>query len=186
MSDTSPVVAVIGCSAGGIEELRTSLVEPLLARGYKVAVTLTPTAARWLTDSGESDRIADVTGLPVRSDSRLPTEASGHPSPSMLVVAPATANSVAKIALGVADNQALTAVNEGMSVIPLVVFPRVNAAHARHPAWQGHLDTLRAAGARLVYGDDVWPLHEPRSEPGRALPWGAILTAVDEAVASTR
>lgn len=186
MSEAAPVIGVIGCSAGGIEELRVEFVEPLLARGYRVAVTLTPTAARWLADSGESDRLAAATGLPIRSDARLPTEASPHPPPDVLVVTPATANTVTKVALGIADSQALTAINEGMGVIPVIIFPRVNAAHARHPAWRGHLDALRAAGVHLIYGEDVWPLHEPRTQPGRALPWGTILAAVDQAVASSR
>jgi hypothetical protein len=91
---------------------------------------------------------------------------------------------VAKLALGVYDNQALTQVNEAIGIrdLPVVVFPRVNAAHARHPSWDGHLDALRRAGVHLVYGDDVWPLHEPRSAPGRELPWSAVLDAVNAAV----
>ena len=29
-------------------------------------------------------------------------------------------------------------------------------------------------------GDEYWPLHEPRSAPGKDLPWGKILDAVEE------
>jgi len=58
----------------------------------------------------------------------------------------------------------------------------VNAAHARHPAWAGHLDALLQAGVELIYGDEVWPLHEPRSTPGRQLPWGGIVEAVERAL----
>ena len=46
-----------------------------------------------------------------------------------------TANSVAKLALGNADNQALTVLRECVATIPTIIFPRVNAAHARQPAW---------------------------------------------------
>lgn len=94
------------------------------------------------------------------------------------MVAPASANYVAKLATGIADNQALTQVGEALGTIgvPVVVFPRINAAHARHPAWEGHLGTLRGAGVDLVYGPDVWPLYEPRRGPAvRELPWAAIL-----------
>ncbi|KEF08193.1 flavoprotein [Streptomyces rimosus] len=90
---------------------------------------------------------------------------------------------VAKLASGLMDNQALTQVGEAIGTIglPVIVFPRVNAAHARHPAWQCHIDALREAGVRLIYGPDVWPLHEPRdAPPGRELPWSAVLDAVDE------
>lgn len=90
---------------------------------------------------------------------------------------------VAKLATGVMDNQALTQVGEAMGTLglPVVVFPRVNAAHARHPSWQHHIDTLRAGGVHLVYGPDVWPLYEPREAPaGRDLPWAAVLNAVEK------
>jgi flavoprotein len=66
------------------------------------------------------------------------------------LAAPASANTVAKLALGIADNQALTQVNEAIGVgdLPVVVFPRVNAAHARHPSWERHIDALRCLGPR--------------------------------------
>ncbi|HYU84024.1 MAG TPA: hypothetical protein VEK80_04400 [Kribbellaceae bacterium] len=73
-------VGVVASGAGGAEVIRTKLVEPLLASGHQVTVTLTPTAAWWLDAVGEVDRLADVTGWPVRSQGRLPSEPSPHPS----------------------------------------------------------------------------------------------------------
>ncbi|MFI8984762.1 flavoprotein [Streptomyces antimycoticus] len=178
------VLGVVGTGAGGVESLRTGLVEPAMTRGWEVAVTLTPTAGGWLRAIGEVDQLEKVTGLPVRDTPRLPGEARPHPQVDCYVVAPASANTVAKLATGIADNQALTQVCEaiGTAGLSVVVFPRVNAAHARHPAWRGHLAALREAGVRLVYGPDVWPLYEPREAPsGRELPWTAVLDAVDEA-----
>ena len=65
----------------------------------------------------------------------------------------------------------------------MVVFPRVNAAHARHPAWEGHIEALRRGGVHLLYGEDVWPLREPRDVPSQVeLPWAAVLDAVNAAV----
>lgn len=93
---------------------------------------------------------------------------------------------VAKIAAGIADNQALTQVCEALGTLglPVVLFPRVNAAHARHPAWERHLSALREAQVHLVYGPDVWPLYEPREGPAdRAIPWAAVLDATDRALA---
>jgi hypothetical protein len=93
---------------------------------------------------------------------------------------------VAKLALGIADNQALTVAGEaiGDTGLPVVLFPRINAAHARHPAWDGHIGALESAGVRLVRGEDVWPLHEPRTAPpGRRLPWPQIIELVDMLVA---
>jgi phosphopantothenoylcysteine synthetase/decarboxylase len=187
VSSEPQVVGVIGSSAGGVEHLRDQLVVPLIDRGFRVAVTLTPTAASWLEPLGELEHLASLTGLPVRSRPRLPSERSPHPRIDAYVVAPASANTVAKLALGISDNQALTLVNESMGAVPVVVFPRVNAAHARHPAWEGHLGALRRAGVRLIYGDDVWRLFEPReAPPGRPLPWGAVLDAVTDVLEESR
>jgi hypothetical protein len=174
------VLGLVGSSAGGVEEIRHQIIQPLMDEGWRVAVTLTPTAATWLTASGELEKLEDLTGFPVRSSPRLPGERSPHPQVDCYAVVPATANTVAKLALGLGDNQALTQVCEaiGLGTLPIVVFPRVNAAHARQPAWASHLDALRRVGVHLVYGDDVWPLHEPRSAPGRPLPWVAILDVI--------
>lgn len=130
------MLGVVGCAADGVQSLRTGLVEPALRDGWRVGVTLTPAAARWLEPFGELPRLEASTGLPVRSSPRLPDEDRPHPPATCYVVAPATANTVAKLALGIGDNQALTQVCEaiGTDGVRIVVFPRVNAAHARHPA----------------------------------------------------
>ncbi|MFK4222135.1 flavoprotein [Streptomyces sp. NPDC019890] len=172
------MLGVVGSGAGGIEELRTGLVVPALECGWTVAVTLTPTAGEWLRSSGEAARIEKLTGLPVRTESRLPGDSRPHPPVDCYVVAPASANTVAKLAMGISDNQALTQANEAIGTpdLPVVIWPRVNAAHARHPAWEGHIKALRDAGTRLIYGDQVWPLAEPRAGmPGRRYPWEAVL-----------
>ncbi|SNR41383.1 Flavoprotein [Haloechinothrix alba] len=181
----TPVLAVTASAAGGLGELRTGLVEPALAAGWRVTVTLTPTAATWLDDLGEIPLLEHATGLPVRSRPRLPRDPRPHPDPDCCVVAPASANTVAKAALGIADNQALTQLCEalGMPSVPVVLFPRINAAHARHPAWRGHHDTLHEAGVWLVEGADVRPLHEPGQAPaGQQLPWQHMLDTAARAV----
>lgn len=178
------VVGVVASSAGGVEQLRVGLVEPLVALGHTVPVTLTPTAGRWLERVGEIGKLKAVTGLPVRVEGRLPGEARPHPEVDVFAVVPASANTVAKLALGIGDNQALTVLCEGVGSTPMFVFPRVNAAHARHPSWQSHLDVLRFAGVQLLYGEDVWPLREPREEDGRPIPWEPILLAIQQLISS--
>jgi phosphopantothenoylcysteine synthetase/decarboxylase len=179
------VVAIVACAAGGLESLADGLVRPLLDLRYDVTVTATPSAHRWLRDWEDDAKLRSLTGYEVRSDPRLPAERSPHPTPDVIVCAPATANTVAKVALGIADNQALTLLCENVATKPLVVFPRINAGHARHPAWAGHLAALETAGVSVVYGPDVWPLFEPReAPPGRAIPWTEILRCVREAIAT--
>lgn len=185
MSEGGPVIGLVCCAAGGVEDVRTRFVEPALGSGWRVAVTLTPTAATWLHATGEVDRLAAATGLPVRSERRLPGVERPHPPADCWVVAPATANSVANLALGLMPNQALTQVCEalGAQQVPVIMYPRVNAGHAGQPAWNDHLTALRKVGARLIYGEDVWPLYLPRTGPSdRALPWAAILDATADAL----
>ncbi|MGW6902169.1 flavoprotein [Streptomyces sp. NPDC054919] len=71
-----------------------------------------------------------------RAADPLNAEARPHPVADCYVVAPASANYVAKLATGIAKNQALTQVSEALGTIdvPVVVFPGVNAAHVRRPA----------------------------------------------------
>jgi len=185
---SAPVVGLVGSSAGGVEEGREQLIEPLQSLGWRVAVTLTPTATTWLDAIGELAKIEDTTGYVVRHEPRLPSDVSPHPEVDCYAVVPASANTVAKLALGIADNQALTQVCEaiGGRTVPVIVFPRINAAHAGQPAWERHIAALQSAGVRLVYGEDVWPLHRPRSAPGRQLPWLAIIDAIRSAVEATR
>jgi hypothetical protein len=150
---TSRVLGLVTSGAGGVERwFRTGLAAPAVERGWRLAVTLTPTAARWLGEAGELDPLAELTDLPVRWTSRLPSEPKPHPPPHCFVFAPATANSVVKLALGISDNQALTVLCEAMGLpdVPVIVQPQSNEAQRRHPAWAGHLATLRAAGVRRV------------------------------------
>ena len=173
-------IALVAGAAGGVESIGQSLVRPLVERGHTVGVTLTPTAATWLESANLIDELEGLTGLPVRSAPRLPSEASPHPRPDLYVAAPLSASSVAKLALGIADNQALTSLCENVATTPMVVFPRVNAAHARQPAWSAHLAALRSVGVRLVYGEDVWQLAEPReAATSRSLPWDSIIAAAE-------
>jgi hypothetical protein len=168
-----------------VETVRADFVEPARQRGWRVAVTLTPCAARWLAHTGELQALERATGLPVRSQPRIPGERSPHPPVDCYVVSPASANTVAKLALGIADNQALTTACEaiGGGAVPVIVFPRVNAAHARQPSWNLHLAALRQAGVHLVYGEDLWPLYEPRqAPPDRGLPWEAILDVMGQVI----
>ncbi|WP_204918072.1 flavoprotein [Microlunatus panaciterrae] len=144
-------VGVVAASAGGVEKLREGLVQPLLDDGHQVAIILTPTTAMWLDHIGERQRLADITGLPVRSDPRLPGESSPHPKIDVYVGAPMTANSTAKLALGIADNQALAALCENVGTTPMIIFPRINPAPRASAVWSSHI-----AGCDLSARTDLW------------------------------
>jgi hypothetical protein len=145
-----PVLGLVVSAAGGVERwLVDGLARPLADRGWRLAVTFTPTVARWLEP--QVPVLEAMTDLPVRWTSRLPQEPKPHPVPDAFVLAPATANSLAKLALGIADNQALTVVCEALGRrAPMVVLPQVSDDQAAHPAFEGHLAVLRSAGVVLA------------------------------------
>jgi hypothetical protein len=133
------VLGVVASAAGGVERwFVDGLARPLAERGWRLAVTFTPSVARWLEPQ-------------VRWTSRLPHEPKPHPVPDAFVFAPATANSLAKLALGIADNQALTVLCEALGRrTPMVVLPQRSDDQAAHPAFEGHLAVLRSAGVVLA------------------------------------
>jgi hypothetical protein len=153
-------LGLVASAGGGMESrFRVELAEPATRRGWRLAITLTPTAERWLDAAGELDKLRALTDLPVRSQPRLPSEPKPYPMPDAFLFVPATANSVAKLAVGIADNQALTSLGEAMGApdVPVVLRPQADENQRRHPAWNGHLNLLRAAGVRVVDG----PVAEP-------------------------
>jgi hypothetical protein len=99
----------------------------------------------------------------------LPDEPKPHPKTESSWARILTAIGVAKLTLGIADNQALTILCE-FATVPMIIFPRISAAHARQPAWNDHLKQLRSAGVELIYGEHVGPLPEPRTAGRHELP----------------
>jgi len=123
-----------------------------------------------------------VTGHPVRSEYKQPHEADVLPPPDAIVVAPATFNTINKWAAGISDTLALGLLTEAIGKrLPVVALPFVNAAQAEHPAFQGSIDRLRAAGVRLLYGPNVLELHEPGTGSQRVglFPWRLTLEALE-------
>ncbi len=158
-------LGLVASSCGGLDtRFAADLAKPAADRGWRLAITLTPTAGRWLEHTGGLGALAALTDLPVRTTSRLPGEPRPHPDPEVFLFAPASANSVAKLALGIADNQALTLLGDvlGTPGITIAVAYQIQDTREFHPAWQRHLDTLAGAGVALH-----------RLDPGR--PWTPAL-----------
>jgi hypothetical protein len=153
-------LGLIASSCGGLDvRFAAELAKPAADRGWRLAITLTPAAMRWLESTGGLDELAACTDLPVRSVSRLPGEPRPHPDPEVFLFAPASANSVAKLALGIADNQALTVLGDvlGTPGITVAVAYQVLDNRVHHPAWQRHLDSLTEAGVALQQLDPARP-----------------------------
>ncbi|GAA3627478.1 flavoprotein [Lentzea roselyniae] len=150
---TRGLLGLVASGCGGVEIwFRKDLAEPAAQRGWRLAITLTPTVVPWFEEAGELDKLQALTDLDIRWTPRLPSQPKPYPTPDAVIFAPASANSVAKLALGIGDNQALTALNEAIGVegCKVVVMPQANADKRRHPMWETHVATLTGAGVVVV------------------------------------
>ncbi len=127
---------------GGIAAYKSCELTRLLVRaGHDVTPLLTAGAERF------------VTSETFRALARVPAERSADPYPhlaraDLLVIAPATANTLAKLAHGLADNVVTEAALAHAGA--LLVAPAMNTRMWEHEATQGNLALLRRRGVHVV------------------------------------
>jgi phosphopantothenoylcysteine decarboxylase / phosphopantothenate---cysteine ligase len=136
---------------GGIAAYKVAdLASKLAQAGALVDVVMTESARRFVTPL----TFAALTHRPVRTDlyEDWLGEDTGHVGlahgADILVVAPATAHTIARMALGLADDL-LCAVYLSTRA-PVLVVPAMETGMYLHPATQGHLNTLRERGALIM------------------------------------
>ncbi|MFE1871306.1 flavoprotein [Streptomyces sp. NPDC059496] len=167
------------CSAAPPVFEIAGVVEEAQRRGWDVCLGLTPTAADWLKDGLPG--LAALTGHPVRSSYKRPGDPDVWPKADVILVAPATFNTVNAWALGLTDRFVVGVVAEGIGKeIPMAVMPCVNSAYARHRALDRSLEELREMGVAVLYGPGGFEPNAPGEK--RPYPWGVALDAVDELV----
>jgi phosphopantothenoylcysteine synthetase/decarboxylase len=129
-----------------LSERGADLARALGDDGWRVRVVATPAAVPWV----DGEAITRVTGEPPRVNARDATQPKA-PRPDVLVIAPATFNTINKLAGGVADTYAHSTACEALGAgVPLVVVPMMNESLWNHPAMAVSLRVLAEAGARLV------------------------------------
>lgn len=183
---------VLLCVGGGIAAYKAlELVRRLREAGAQVQVAMTAGAQHFVTPLS----FQALSGSPTRTtlwDSAA--EASmGHIElarwADRIVIAPATADLLAKLAHGFADDLVTTLCLA--TTAPITVAPAMNHRMWEHLATQANMATLRARGVQVI-GPEDGPLAEGESGPGRlsepdaivaALsPQAAVPTVVDQAL----
>jgi phosphopantothenoylcysteine decarboxylase / phosphopantothenate---cysteine ligase len=188
---------LLGVSGGIAAYKAVELVRLATADGHSVRVIQTPTSLRFV---GRATFEA-VTGSPVLVDEfeRDPARGafSGEPAPAhdplshlelvrrcdVLCVAPASANTIAKLAHGLADNLLTSAALA--STAPLVVAPAMNNLMYEHPATGDNLEALRRRGAHIVDPGEGRLASKGEWGVGRLAEPSEILTAIAKAIATT-
>jgi phosphopantothenoylcysteine decarboxylase / phosphopantothenate---cysteine ligase len=187
---------LVGVSGGIACYKAVELVRLATTRGHAVRVVQTPEAQRFV---GRATFEA-ITGAPALCDQFEldPTGGvfPGDPQPSqggishlqlvlncdVYVIAPATANTIAKLAGGLSDN--LVTACALASTKPVVIAPAMNNHMFENPATQANIATLTVRATRIVY-----PETGPLASAGE---WGAgrlaepetILERVEKAVSN--
>jgi phosphopantothenoylcysteine decarboxylase / phosphopantothenate---cysteine ligase len=148
---------------GGISAYKAvELVRLAIKAGHSVRVVQTPASLQFVGKA----TFEGITGAPVLVDEFEPDPARGafpgDPAPDhaaishlelvrradVYAIVPASANTIAKLAHGMADNLLTSAALA--STAPLVVAPAMNDKMYEHAATQANLETLAARGALVV------------------------------------
>lgn len=169
---------VLLCVCGGIAAYKAAeLVRRLRDDGCQVQVAMTANAQRFVTAQtfqALSHRVVRTSLWDEHAEAAMGhLELAGWAQ--QLVVAPATANTIAKLAHGMADDLVSTLCLA--TDAPLAIAPAMNHRMWRHPATQANVATLRARGVQVV-GPDDGPLAEGESGPGRMAQPAEIVAAL--------
>lgn len=142
---------VVLCVGGGIAAYKACEVARLVVKGRgTVRVAMTPRAVRFV----QPLTFQALSGAPVLVDLLDPSSdlAYGHLAlarmADLVVVAPATADLLARIRAGMADDAVTTTVLA--ATCPLLVAPAMNTRMWRNPATQENVAALRARGVHVV------------------------------------
>jgi phosphopantothenoylcysteine decarboxylase/phosphopantothenate--cysteine ligase len=156
------------------------LVRLLRAAGAEVTPILTAGGARFVT----REALAGISGARVHDDLWAAEAEIGHIRlarwPDLVVAAPASANLMARLAAGLADDLASTVLLATRA--PILLAPAMNPAMWAHPATVENVARLRARGVAFV-GPGVGAMAEPESGPGRLAEPPEILAAIQALLA---
>ncbi len=149
--------------------------------GAEVRVVMTRAATEFVTPL----TFEALKGNPVSLDMFGPRRGSAHEHVELgrwaevFVVAPATADVIAKLAVGLADD--LLSTTALACDAPLVIAPAMNSRMWKHPATRANVETLLERGAVIV-GPAEGDLSCGEKGPGRMSEPGEIVEAVRGAI----
>lgn len=157
-----------------------SLLRTLTRAGASVTVVMTQAAAKFVTPL----TFEVLSGKPVVLDLFQAHEEMKHLSvpeeADAIIVAPATANFLAKAAVGLADDVLSTMLLAARC--PLIVSPAMDGEMWRHPTVVDHVATLRTRGA-IILDPEEGPLASGQIAQGRLAEEPRILDALHSALA---
>jgi phosphopantothenoylcysteine decarboxylase/phosphopantothenate--cysteine ligase len=168
---------------GGIAAYKAADLASMLAQlGASITVLMTKAATGFITP----ETFSALTQNPVYDDVLQPWvgDFTGHISLGLtadaFIIAPATANTIAKLAFGMSDD--MVSATALVCTAPLIVAPAMEHNMFHHPATQANLQTLRDRGA-IIVGPDSGRLASGEWGDGRLAPMALVAGAARRAIA---
>ncbi len=126
------------------------IIRLLIKQGAEVQVVITPAGKEFITPI----TLSALTSKPVISDFFSQRDGTWHSHVNLglwadaMVIAPATASTIGKMAHGIADNMLITTYLSMKA--PVFIAPAMDLDMYAHPSTQGNLDILRSYGNHII------------------------------------
>jgi phosphopantothenoylcysteine decarboxylase/phosphopantothenate--cysteine ligase len=170
---------VLGVSGSIAAYKSAELVSLLTKAGHEVRVVMTHDSQEFITPLTLQvlSRQPVTTSLYDEKQSWHPGHIELADNADILVIAPATANVIAKFSHGISDD-ALSAIHLATRA-PLLIAPAMNGKMWEHPATQENVKTLKSRGAEFIGPEDgmlacgyegagrLWPVDEIAEKIGK-------------------
>lgn len=168
---------IVGVSGGIAAYKSCELVSLLHQAGAAVQVIMTPNATRFVAPL----TFEALSGRPVYTDLWSAGESMAHIAMAdraeLVVISPATANTIAKIAAGIADDIITTTVLSAAA--PVLLAPAMNTRMYENPATQANLEVLRGRGITVLDSPEG-RLACGAVGPGRVMEPADLLKAIEQ------
>jgi hypothetical protein len=169
------------CGAGPLKDV-TTLISQLLAKGWNIQAMATPSAV----DIGLNlDAVQQQTGRPVVTSAAVHRFAL---FPDVILVAPATANTITKLALDIRDTYPSSVLGQAVAArIPVVILPSIKKMDLEQEVFRKHIRSLRGEGVRVLLGGPtgIRPTNASTKDgPVPPFPWHLAIPAVDTCIDS--
>jgi phosphopantothenoylcysteine synthetase/decarboxylase len=131
-----------------LAERCTDMVGALQVGGYEVDLVVTEAASAWV----DIDDVSAATGAETRIHAQPGATSPRKLLPDVVVVCPATFNTINKVAEGIADTRTHSFLCECVGAgVQMVLVPMINDRLWNHPALGSSMQLLAVAGALFLH-----------------------------------